>query len=278
MNPSSAAACAQPDPLADQPPALDFAGVSVVVDGAPRPLVRDVDWRVLPGEHWAVLGTNGAGKTTLLQVATGALEPTSGTLTVMGDRLGAAGLSDPRLRIATLKSRPGTFPHGITALQVVLMREAGPFALLGSRITSDETQRARDLLALFGCAELEDARYRGCSEGERQRVLLARALMRDPSLMLFDEPIAALDLPGREALLQALVRLAGERPRLATVTVTHHVEELPPTTSHALLMRDGAVMAAGPVDDVLTEERLSDCLGMPVSLLRADGRWTARAR
>jgi iron complex transport system ATP-binding protein len=259
-------------------PALDLEGVTVHAPGTPRALVRDVDWRVQPGEHWAVLGKNGAGKTTLLKTIVGDIAPAAGTVMVLGDRLGAVGLRDPRLRIALLAATPRSFSQQLTALDIVLLREAGPVALLGTAVRDDDVARAKDLLALFGCAHLETALFRECSQGERQRILLARALMRRPSLMLFDEPTGGLDLPGREALLQALARLAAERPEIATVTVTHHVEELPPSTTHALLLRDGAVTAAGPVDDVLTDERLSDCFGFPLAVERVDGRWAARAR
>jgi iron complex transport system ATP-binding protein len=263
----------------DVVPALDFAAVSVSApDGSPPPvLLRAVDWRVAPGEHWAVLGGNGAGKTTLLRTAAGALQPSAGRVTILGERLGAIGLRDPRLRMAVLQSRPGTFSHRLRALDVVLLREAGPVALLGKAITPDEVQRAHELLELFGCTHLEQTPYRSCSQGERQRILLARALMRRPALLLLDEPTTGLDLPGREDLLQAMARLAAGQPALATVTVTHHVEELPSSTTHALLLRDGEVTATGDVGDVLTEERLSDCFGMPIALTRAGDRWAARA-
>jgi iron complex transport system ATP-binding protein len=257
---------------------LESVSVDVPNGASPRTLLRAVDWRVDPGEHWAVLGSNGAGKTTLLKTIVGALEPSAGTVTAFGERLGAIGLRDPRLRIAFLPGTARTFSRQLTPLQIVLLREAGPVALRGTAIGAAEVARARELLAAFGCAHLEAARYRDCSEGERQRILLARALVRDPSLVLFDEPTAGLDLPGREALLQAMVRLAADQPELATITVTHHVEELAPSTTHALLLRDGAVAAAGPVADVLTAERLSNCFGLPLSLRRVGDRWAASAR
>jgi iron complex transport system ATP-binding protein len=262
-------------------PALDFAAVSVTGSdgpgGAAPPLLRDIDWQVAPGEHWAVLGGNGAGKTTLLRTAAGELEPSAGRVTILGERLGAIGLRDPRLRMAVLRSHPGTFSHRLRAVDVVLLREAGPVALLGKAVTPEEVQRADELLDLFGCTHLKQAPYRECSQGERQRILLARALMRRPAILLLDEPTTGLDLPGREALLQAMARLAADQPHLATVTVTHHVEELPPSTTHAMLLRKGVVTAAGGVTDILTEERLSDCFGMPIALTRAGERWAARA-
>jgi iron complex transport system ATP-binding protein len=268
---------------ADPDAALEFRSVSVDApdgssDAPRRRLLHDVDWRVEPGEHWAVLGGNGAGKTTLLNAATGTLTPSEGNVVVLGDRLGAVGLRDPRLRMAMLPGRPRTFSHQLTNLEVVLVREAGPVALLGKRITATEVGRAKELLKLFGGAGFQDARYRECSQGERQRVLLARALMRDPAIMLLDEPTTALDLAGREALLEAMVTLSVQRPQVTTITVTHHVEELPASTTHALLLRDGRVTASGPVDEVLNEDELSACFGLPVMLTRVADRWSARAR
>jgi iron complex transport system ATP-binding protein len=282
MTSASAASSSASDPAATVA-ALDFVAVSVTAPerpgtAAPPLLLRDVDWRVARGEHWAVLGGNGAGKTTLLRTAAGALPPSAGRVTILGERLGAIGLRDPRLRMAVLPSRPGTFSQRLTALDVVLLREAGPVALLGKAITPDEVRRAKELLDLFGCTHLRDARYGVCSQGERQRILLARALMRRPAVLLLDEPTAGLDLPGREGLLAAMERLAAEQPELATVTVTHHVEELPASTTHALLLREGRVIAQGAVGDVLTEERLTETLGLPVSLVRLGDRWAARAR
>jgi iron complex transport system ATP-binding protein len=263
--------------------ALDFSAVSVDAPprrGAGRPprLLHDVGWRVQPGEHWAVVGPNGAGKTTLLHAAAGTLPPSAGTVTILGERPGAAGLRDPRLRVAVITAAPRTFPQQLTATDVVVLREAGPVALLGTRIAPEQVARARELLAMFDCTALAGRRYADCSQGERQRILLARALLRRPALLLFDEPATGLDLPGREALLQAMARVAAERPNVATVTVTHHLEELPPSTTHGMLLRDGRVVAAGPVGGVFTEDRLSDCFGLPVSLARLGGRWAARAR
>jgi iron complex transport system ATP-binding protein len=258
-------------------PAVLLDAVSVEVPAAERPLLRDIRWRVQAGEHWAVIGANGAGKTTLLRLISGALEPTAGSVTVLGGRLGTAGLRDPRLRIGTIEGQPRTFAQQMTALEVVTLQSSGPAAMIGARVTDAQREQARELLALFGCAHLEERHYSGCSQGERQRILLARVLMREPELLLFDEPITGLDLPSREGLLQAMTRLAAERPQLATITVTHHLEELPPTTTHALLLREGEEIASGPVDDTITEARISACFDVPVVLSRVGGRWAVRA-
>jgi iron complex transport system ATP-binding protein len=262
---------AEPDPIA-------LAGVRVEVDDATRPLLTGIDWRVRAGEHWALIGANGAGKTTLLRVLTGTLAPTRGSVTLLGGTLGVGGLRDPRLRIGLIEGQPRTFAGRLTALEVVTLQSDGPPAMVGARVTDAMVDQARGLLALFGCAHLQQRHYAGCSQGERQRILLARVLMRDPDLLLFDEPITGLDLPSREGLLQAMVRLAQERPELATVTVTHHLEELPPTTTHALLLRDGEEIAAGTVAATITEPLISRCFGVDVDLTHVDGRWSVRAR
>jgi iron complex transport system ATP-binding protein len=251
--------------------------VGVQLEGAPRPLLRDVDWRVRPGEHWALIGANGAGKTTLLRLLTGALEPTSGTVSVLGGQLGASGLRDPRLRVAAIEGQPRTFARRMTGLEVVTLQSTGPAAMIGARVTDAMVDQAHELLALFGCSHLAQRHYAECSQGERQRILLARALMRDPELLLFDEPITGLDLPSREGLLQAMTRLATERPGVTTITVTHHLEELPPTTTHALLLREGEAIASGTVEETLTEALVSRCFNVTVALARSGGRWNVRA-
>jgi iron complex transport system ATP-binding protein len=262
--------------------ALRFAGVSVevhdVATGTTRTTLGPLDWCVEPGDHWAVVGPNGAGKTTLVDVASGATQPSAGTVTIFGERLGAIGLRDPRLRVGLLEADTPTFARSLRGLAVVVLRSSGPIALRGERIPPRDVERAEELLSLFGCAHLRDRRFGDCSQGERRRIMLARSLMREPDVVLLDEPTAGLDLAGRELFLQAVARLAQRRPPLATVTVTHHVEELPTSTTHVLLLRDGRAVAAGPVAATLTEEHLGGCFAVPVRIDRVGGRWTARAR
>ena len=245
-----------------------------------RPLLLDgIDWVVRPGEQWAVLGPNGAGKTTLLAVAAGLRHPSRGAVRILGETVGRVDLRELRARIGYLDlSLETAFAPRRTALEVALTGATGSIALLDERLTATDRERAGELLARFGCAEVAAQSFRTCSQGQRRRVLLARALMHRPPLLLLDEPADGLDLPGREALLAALATLAGEEPGAAVVTVTHHLEELPVSTTHALLLRHGRVVAAGGAEAVLANAPLSACFGAPVSVRRDDGRWTARAR
>jgi iron complex transport system ATP-binding protein len=256
-------------------PALQLRGVEVVAPDAARPLLHALDWTVRAGEHWAIIGANGAGKSTLLRVAAGTLKPADGSVDVLGEPHGAPGLRDPRLRVSLLDAAPRTFAGQLSGLDVVVLRRAGPAALLGAPPAPGDRLRACALLELLDAAKLADRRYASCSQGERQRILLARALMRDPGLLLLDEPVAGLDLPSRELLLRALERLAAQRPDLASVTVTHHLEELPATTTHALLLRQGRAVAAGPVDAVIDGRSLSVCFDVDVAVTRSAGRWLA---
>lgn len=261
--------------------ALEFA--SVRVEGwdsraqASRTLLRGLDWRVEPGEHWAVLGPNGAGKTTILRTASGDRKPSTGTVSVLGRELGAPGVRDPRPRMGLIDSTPRSFALHMSARSVVLTGITGSVAGQGARVESRQIERADELLRRFGCAHLRERRFSDCSRGERQRILFARVLMRAPAILLFDEPATGLDLPGREALLAAMVALATEERQLATVTVTHHVEEMAPSTTHALLLRQGTLVASGAVATTMTGELLSECFGLPVALTRQDGRWAARS-
>jgi iron complex transport system ATP-binding protein len=264
-------------------PALDLNRVSLwrwdPEHQREKHLLRDVDWTVRPGEHWALLGANGAGKTTLMNVVAAVHHPSDGTADVLGHRLGRVDLRMLRERIGLVEARTSrAFRQRLTAEEVVLTGATGTIALRPGRLDEATRARAVALLDRFGCGELADRPYDTCSQGERQRVLLARALMRRPSLLLLDEPATGLDLPGREALLTAVATIAREEPETATVTVTHHVEELPASTTHALLLRDGAVVAAGAAGETISGANLSATFGTPVRVDRVDGRWMARAQ
>ena len=260
------------------PPALHLDGVTVWEwDGRGRvPILHGIDWQVSAGEQWAVLGPNGAGKSTLLHVAAGLRHPSRGEVRILGGHVGHVDLRALRERIGHVDVKiEERFAPRRAALDVVLTGVTGTIQLLPERVTDEDRRQAARLLEHFGCAAQAAQPFGACSQGERRRILLARALVRRPPLLLLDEPADGLDLPGREALLAALASLTGEDR--AIVTVTHHLEELPPSTTHALLLRKGRAVAAGPADQVLADGPLSACFGVAVRARREDGRWTARA-
>ncbi len=250
----------------------------VVIRRGKRTVLGPLTWRVEAGEHWAVLGPNGAGKTTLLSVAAASLHPFAGHATILGGQLG-------RVDVRQLRTRIGHVGHalaerlygGMSTLDTVLTGITGALAPWWD--TFDDTQRAaaHERLRRVGCDALAQQAFDACSQGERQRVLVARVLISAPELVLLDEPAAGLDLPGREVLLRSLEDAADELGRVPTVLVTHHVEELPRTTTHALLLRDGLAVAAGPVTETLRDEPMSACFGIPVRVTQDAGRYSARA-
>jgi iron complex transport system ATP-binding protein len=239
-------------------------------------LLADVEWTVRQGEHWVVLGPNGAGKTTMLNLAAAVSHPSEGTVEVLGRRLGAVDMRALRERIGTIEPGVARRLRGrLTALEIVLTGAFGSIALQHNRIEPVHRERAESLLETVGATPLRDQRFESCSQGERQRLLLARALMDEPELLLLDEPTAGFDLPSRERLIASLVTMAAENPTLPTVTVTHHPEEIPPSATHVLLLADGRVAAAGPIAETLTGPALSNCLGVEVEIARNGNRWAA---
>jgi iron complex transport system ATP-binding protein len=241
-----------------------------------RTILGPLDWTVARGERWGVAGPNGAGKTTLLRIASAQLRPSAGAATVLGGRFGRTSLAALRTRIGLVEPALGRrFYPQQRAIDVVLTGAEG--TILPTDVASETVERARALLEAVGVGAFATRLFADCSEGERARILLARALLADAELLVLDEPAAGLDLPGRELLLAALDRVLAERPGLTTVTVTHHLEELPAGTTHALLLRDGRAVAQGPVGDALTDETLSACFGLPLHLERRGGRLAVTA-
>ncbi|AOR31984.1 ABC transporter ATP-binding protein [Streptomyces fodineus] len=250
--------------------------VGLVRDG--RPLLKEVSLTVRAGEHWALLGTNGAGKSTLLGLLGAVVHPTRGTVEVLGRRLGRVDLRELRAHVGHVNPRhPLTSP--LTVRDVVLTGVTNSVEPVPRwRPSPEQEERAEALIGTLGLAALGDARWPTLSQGQRGRTLIARALMPEPRLLLLDEPATGLDLPGRERLIEALEELRAAHPRLATVLVTHHVEELPPGTTHALLLRDGRVIAQGRAEEVLTGDQVGTCFGLPLTLQRHEGRWSVRIR
>lgn len=262
------------DPL---PATLRLRDVTVRRDG--RTVLDVGHWEVTRGQHWVVMGTNGSGKSTLLQVAGLTLHPTTGSVEVLGETLGRTDVRTLRTRIGVSSAALGNqLRPGLRVLDVVMTARHGALEPWWHPYTDDDRARAAALLDRLGCGDLAERELVTASSGERQRVLLARALMTDPGLVLLDEPTAALDLAGREQLLVNLDGLAADPDQAPTVLVTHHVEEIPPRFTHALLLRDGEVTASGPIDEVIDEDHLGAAFGLDVALSRHAGRWAARAR
>ncbi|MFF4790366.1 ABC transporter ATP-binding protein [Streptomyces sp. NPDC001276] len=243
-----------------------FTTGQVILDG--------VDWTVRAGQHWALLGANGAGKTTLLRLLGALMHPTTGSVEVLGELLGRVDVRELRARIGHVTTAQRV-PGELDAHTVVLTGHTGTVQPLWRMYDEEVRQRAHELLAELEIKDLADRPFGVCSGGQRARVLIARALMAEPALLLLDEPFNALDLPSREDLVEAMHRLGQGRPRLATVTVTHHLEELSPAVSHALLLREGRLLSQGPVEDVLTGPWLTACFGRPIAVNRHEGRWWA---
>lgn len=248
----------------------------VAVTRGDRQILRDVDWTVRDGERWIVLGENGSGKTTLLQIVSTYLWPSRGTVHVLGHRLGRVDVRELRKRIG-YSSAPLQRMLDVR-LSVLVAVATGRHATLSRwRESYEDTDwdRARKLLHQVGLEDLADDRVEVLSEGERQRMHLARSLMARPQLLLLDEPNAGLDVGAREQLVRRLAKLDLDEGLRAIVLVTHHVEEIPPSFTHVALLRDGRLLLAGPIEDVLTGEALSACFDLPLSLHRRGGRYAA---
>ena len=260
------------------PTVLAYSGVSLRLGGPGRAVLEGIDWSVDTGERWAVLGPNGSGKTSLLRLAGGWLFPTGGTVDVLGARLGRVDVRQLRRRLGFASgSFVTTLRPGVLAEDVVMTALHAATETWWHTYDDADRARARRLLERMGCAHLVGRPIASASDGERQRVQLARTLMVDPDLLLLDEPTAGLDLGGREALVARLGDLASDPASAPTVLVTHHVEEIPPNFTHALLLKEGRILAAGPVAETLTAESLSECFGLPVSLDRRGSRFVALA-
>jgi iron complex transport system ATP-binding protein len=254
--------------------AVVFEQVSVwrTVKGEQRYLLRDVDWSVGSGEQWGVVGPNGAGKTTLLRIASAQMRPSSGSATILGGRLGRTPMQELRRRIGLVDVSLGRrFYPEQRVIDVVLTGVAGTI-LVTNEPGPDEIARARSLLDTFGVGALAERIFASCSEGERARVLLGRALVTEPELLVLDEPASGLDLGARELLLSAVEEIARAQSALTTLTVTHHFEELPASTTHLLLLRAGEVVAAGRIGETATDENLSACFGTPLRVEHSEGR------
>ncbi|BDZ39012.1 ABC transporter ATP-binding protein [Microbacterium suwonense] len=254
---------------------LRLDGVDLVRNS--RQILTGIDLVIRAGEHWALIGPNGAGKSSILSLCGAEQHPTRGTVRVLGQQLGRVEIRRLRESIGHVDPRhPLRSP--LTVRQVVLTGATGTTELMNRwHPASELVERADHLIDLLGLGALDGATWPTMSQGERGRVLIARALLPDPPLLLLDEPSTGLDVAAREQLLETIDLLHRTQPGLATVLVTHHLEELPETTTHAMLIRKGRVLAAGAADDVLTTERVSESFDHPIRIEHRDGRWHARA-
>jgi iron complex transport system ATP-binding protein len=256
-------------------PALRCSRVTLVVDGAC--ILDGIDWAVEDGSRWVVLGANGAGKTSLLRIAALYQHPSSGTLDVLGRRLGRSDIRTLRERVAfSSPALAGKLEPSMDALEVVMTARYAALAPWWHRYSDADRTRALACLREWGCEHLGSHAFPTLSAGERQRVLLARTLMNEPGIVLLDEPTAGLDVRGREELVADLATWARDATRPPLVLVTHHLEEVPPGFTHALVLKGGRVLASGPLRDTVTSEVLSDAFEIPLRVEEHDGRYSAR--
>lgn len=252
---------------------------NVSVRRGDKNILGPLNWQVLEGQRWVVLGPNGAGKTTLLQVCSSLIHPTIGNIRILGEQLGKVDVFELRTRIGlTSSALVEQLPSDELVIDVVL---TAAYAMLGrwqEKYDLWDESRAMALLTALGVRELGERHFGSLSDGEKKRVQIARALMADPELLLLDEPASSLDLGGREDLLKRIEIFAKDPLAPATVIVTHHIEEIPSGTTHALLLKDGTVVAQGVIDTVITDQNLSHAYGLPISVQSEGGRFFARAR
>lgn len=245
-------------------PVVDLADVTLVRSGSV--ILRDVSWRIMPGEHWALLGANGSGKTSLLSIVSGFLWPSEGSASVLGERFGQTDLRELRKRIGWVSpALQEWIPVRDTGLDTALTGLRGTLGVRAEH-SGEERDCARGLLNFLGCGAQADQPFRTLSQGERQKVLIARAMVSGPQLLIFDEICSGLDLAAREGFLETVERLAHEPGGPTLILVTHHIEEIVPAFSHAMVLRAGEVVAQGPRDDVLTSDVFSAAYDLPVTV------------
>lgn len=251
----------------------------VTVRRGSKNILDNVTWSVNANERWVIMGPNGAGKTTLMQICTGYLHPTLGSATILDEQLGKTDVRELRIRVGLSSSALNNIlPSGETVFNSVL---TAAYAITGrwrEKYDAIDFERTSELLANWGLTDLSERKVGTLSEGERKRVHIARALMADPEILILDEPAAGLDVAGREDLVSRLAMLAQDPTSPCLILVTHHVEEIPPNFTHALLLSDAKVSAIGSVMDVIKSGPMSTAFKTPLDVEFGDDRWYARGR
>jgi len=256
---------------------LYFEQVSLIRGG--RNILTDINWQVEPNQRWVIVGPNGAGKTTLLRIASTHLQPSSGSVRVLGSTLGEVNVFDLRTRIGFASTAiANRIPNSENVLDAVMTASYAITGRFKEAYDDVDIRRAKRVLGEWQLLEHADRPFGTLSDGERKRTQIARAVMPDPELLLLDEPVASLDIGSREATIKILGGYASHPGAPAIIMVTHHLEEIPTGFTHALILKDGKISAAGPITQTLTTEKLSEAYGIPLEVVFFGGRFAVRAK
>jgi len=251
----------------------------VTVRRGSNEILSHVTWQVKPGERWIVMGSNGAGKTTLMQICSGFMHPTTGNANILGYELGRTDVRELRTLVGISSAAVvALLPPQETVLDSIMTSAYGISGRWRERYDQVDKNRAHDLMQDWGLTSFASRRIGNLSEGERKRVQIARALMCDPEILILDEPAAGLDVGGREDLVARLALLAADESSPSLILVTHHVEEIPPNFTHALLLKSGQVCASGELASVIASNPMSEAFGIPLDVEYGEQRWHANGR